>query len=183
MSRKGSISSRGGIDAEPAGRLRALVLLSVALVLGMSTWFSASAVVPQLQEAWALSPTSKAWLTIAVQLGFVAGALSSGSLNVSDRIPPRYIILAGGFGAGLANVFLVQAGGAEVGIPLRFVTGFFMAGVYPPAFKLISTWFREGRGTALGVLAGSINLRTQCPWRLCRSYGARGTVSLPEVGV
>jgi MFS family permease len=35
-------------------------------------------------------------------------------------------------------------------------TGFFLAGVYPPAFKLISTWFRQGRGLALGVLAGAI---------------------------
>jgi MFS family permease len=148
---------------EPAGRWRSLALLSVALVLGMSTWFSASAVIPQLEALWNLTPTSKAWLTIAVQLGFVAGALVSGALNLADRVPPRLVILAGGLGAAAANLLLVQVESPTAGIPLRFATGFFMAGVYPPAFKLMSTWFRKGRGTALGTLAGAIILGNATP--------------------
>lgn len=148
---------------EPVGRWRALALLSVALVMGMSTWFSASAVIPQLQDVWDLSSTSKAWLTIAVQVGFVAGALVSAGSNLSDRIPPRLVILAGGFGAGFANLLLVTVDGPAFGIPLRFATGFFMAGVYPPAFKLMSTWFRRQRGLALGVLAGAIILGNAMP--------------------
>ena len=122
----------------------------------MSTWFSASAVIPQLRSVWELSPTTAAWLTIAVQLGFVAGALVSSAFNVSDLVASRFIILAGGVGAGTANALLLAVDGPTLGIPLRFVTGFFMAGVYPPAFKLMSTWFRSGRGTALGVLGGAI---------------------------
>ena len=66
-------------------------------------------------------------------------------------------------GAALANVSLEIAGGAAAGVPLRFATGFFLAGVYPPAFKLISTWFREGRGTALGILAGAITVGNAVP--------------------
>lgn len=140
-----------------------MFFLSIALVLGMSTWFSASSIIPQLQETWTLTDTSKAWLTIAVQLGFVAGALVSAALNISDRIRPQVVILIGGLGAGVANLVLIWAGGPFVGIPLRFTAGFFMAGVYPPAFKLISTWFREGRGMALGVLAGAIILGNATP--------------------
>lgn len=140
-----------------------MFFLSIALVLGMSTWFSASSIIPQLQETWTLTDTSKAWLTIAVQLGFVAGALVSAALNISDRIRPQVVILIGGVGAGVANLVLIWAGGPFVGIPLRFTAGFFMAGVYPPAFKLISTWFREGRGMALGVLAGAIILGNATP--------------------
>lgn len=142
--------------SEPAQRWFALGMLGLALVFGMSTWFSASAVIPQLDELWSLSSTSKAWLTIAVQLGFVAGALVSGGLNIADRVHPRYVIFIGGVGAGLANVVVAELDSVGPAIVMRFFTGFFMAAVYPPAFKLISTWFQKGRGFALGTLGGAI---------------------------
>jgi MFS family permease len=129
----------------------------------MSPWFSASAVLPQLHEAWGLAPGTAAWLTIAVQIGFVCGALVSSLFNLSDIMSPRHVILGGAVGAAMANLLLRIAGGPAVGIPLRFATGFFLAGVYPPAFKLMSTWFREGRGLALGVLAAAIVLGNGSP--------------------
>jgi MFS family permease len=144
--------SRQAFGEENSNRWRALAFLAVALGFSMSTWFSASAVIPQLREVWALSPSASAWLTIAVQIGFVCGALSSSLLNLSDIVSPRHLILGGAIGAALANGLLEAAGGVALGIPLRFAAGFFMAGVYPPAFKLMSTWFRAGRGLALGVL-------------------------------
>jgi sugar phosphate permease len=137
-------------------RWRALILLAVTPVLSTSTWFSAPAIIPQLRGAWELSTASAAWLTIAVQLGFVCGALISSLLNPADVMSPRHVIFIGAFGAAIANTLLAVAGGAALGIPLRFATGFFLAGVYRPAFKLMSTWFREGRGLALGVLAAAI---------------------------
>ena len=147
----------------PAGASVALTLLAVTLVLAMSPWFSASAVIPQLRTEWALSTTAAAWLTIAVQLGFVAGALLSSILNVADVIAPRHVIAGGAAGAALVNGLLLAAGGGGQAIALRFLTGFFLAGVYPPAFKLMSTWFRRGRGVALGVLAGAITLGSASP--------------------
>jgi MFS family permease len=138
------------------GRWRALVLLAVTLVLSMSTWFSASAVLPQMRELWGLSAGASAWLTIAVQIGFVIGAVVSSLLNLSDILRPRHVILGGAVGSAAANLLLSAAGGPGVGIPLRFATGFFLAGVYPPAFKLMSTWFQRERGLALGILAGAI---------------------------
>ena len=145
------------------GRWYALALLALTLVLSMTTWLSASAVIPQLRAEWDLSDNAAAWLTIAVQLGFVCGALVSSVLNLADVVSPRHVILGGAIGAATANVLLEVAGGPAAGIPLRFATGFFLAGVYPPAFKLISTWFREGRGTALGVLAGAITVGNAMP--------------------
>jgi MFS family permease len=105
---------------------------------------------------WNLSPGTSAWLTIAVQIGFVCGAIVSSLLNLPDIIAPRHVILGGAIGAAAANALVQVAGGPAVGIPLRFATGVFLAGVYPPAFKLMSTWFRGGRGLALGVLAAAI---------------------------
>jgi MFS family permease len=142
---------------------RALAWLSVALVLGMSTWFSASAVVPQLEALWDLSATAKAWLTIAVQLGFVTGAVVSATLNLADVLAPRSIILIGAAAAGLANLGLLAAGGAITAIALRFATGFCIAGVYPPAFKLMATYFRHRRGMALGALGAAITLGNAMP--------------------
>jgi MFS family permease len=145
------------------GRRRALAVLAAALVLAMTTWFSASAVVPQLRAEWSLGDTAAAWLTIAVQLGFVAGALLSSVLNLADVIAPRVVILAGAAGAAAANALLGAVSGAGAAIPLRFLTGFFLAGVYPPALKLMATWFRRGRGTALGILVGALTLGSAMP--------------------
>jgi MFS family permease len=153
-----------GAAVEPdAGRGRALATIVVALVLAMTTWFSASAVVPQLRDEWALSNTASAWLTIAVQLGFVAGALTASALNLADLLPARVLILVACAGAAVANLALAVTSGPETAIPLRFATGFCLAGVYPPALKLISTWFRAGRGTALGIAVGALTLGSAVP--------------------
>src|SRR5688500_6647330 len=98
----------------------------------MTCWFSASAVSPPLRGEWSLSPTAGALLTIAVQLGFVAGSLASALLNLADLVPPRRLILLGALGAALANAGLVLCSGPEGALPLRFLTGAALAFVYPP---------------------------------------------------
>ena len=149
---------------------RALALLSLSMVLGLATWFSASAVIPQLRAEWSLGTTAAAWLTIAVQLGFVSGAIVSAVLNLADILPVRTVIVVSAFLAAISNALLVTADGAATGIPLRFLTGFFLAGVYPPGMKLISTWYREGRGLALGVLVAGISLGSAMP-HLVNGFG------------
>ena len=151
------------LEQKGSERWRALALLAVTLVLSMTTWFSASAVIPQLREEWDLSATAAAWLTIAVQVGFVCGALVSSFLNLSDIISPKHVILGGTFGAAAANGLVEFAGAPSVGIALRFATGFFLAGVYPPALKLMATWFQRDRGVALGILVGAIVLGQALP--------------------
>ena len=142
---------------------RALALLAVALVLTMTTWFSASAVIPQLQAAWHLSSTGRSWLTIAVQLGFVAGALLSSVFNLADIVDARYVIAGGALGAAAVNALLLAAHGLALALPLRAATGFFLAGVYAPALKLMATWFVRGRGVALGILVGALTLGSAVP--------------------
>ena len=142
---------------------RALASLAAAIVLSMTTWFSATAVVPQLRVEWTLSDATAAWLTIAVQVGFVTGALISSFANLPDVLPPRVLIAVSAALAAVANLFVIATGSAAAAIPLRFLTGAFLAGVYPPAVKLLSTWFRAGRGTALGLLIGALTLGTAAP--------------------
>jgi MFS family permease len=133
------------------------------VLLAMTTWFSATAALPQLRDVWRLSASSAAWLTIAVQVGFVAGALTSAGLTLSDILPPRRMILLGAIGAAAANALLLLADGPRLAIPLRLATGFFLAGVYPPALKSMATWFRAGRGTGLGILVGALTLGSAAP--------------------
>lgn len=144
-------------------RFRALVLLAVAMVLAMSTWFSASAVLPQLRALWALSGTASAWLTIAVQLGFVAGALLSAVTNLPDRFNARVLLFVSSLGAAGANALVAASAGIETALPLRFLTGFAVAGIYPPAMKVMATHFQRGRGVALGAMIGGLTLGSAMP--------------------
>ncbi|HEX5855604.1 MAG TPA: MFS transporter, partial [Thermoanaerobaculia bacterium] len=163
-------------DAEPLprrGRWRALGLLSVAELLGMSLWFSASASVPAIKAEWGLTDSTAAWLTLAVQLGFVAGTLVSALANLPDVMNTRRLFAASAALGALANAaFGLFAHGTSAGIPLRFATGFFLAGVYPPGMKIMATWFRRGRGMALGVLVGALTLGKASPYLVNALGGA-----------
>ena len=151
------------LDPQPSGRFRALFILSICIVLSMTTWFSATAVIPQLQSIWNLTPTLSAWLTIGVQLGFVIGAISSSIVSLSDVISSKKLMIYGSIGAAIANLGLLLVDSAYIAIFFRLMTGVFLALVYPPSLKLISTWFRKGRGLALGALVGSITLGSAAP--------------------
>jgi MFS family permease len=151
------------IEPQPAGRFRALFILSICIVLSMTTWFSATAVIPKLQLIWNLTPTLSAWLTIGVQLGFVIGAIGSSIVSLSDIVSSKKLMIYGSIGAAAANLGLLLVESAHFAIFFRLMTGVFLALVYPPSLKLISTWFRRGRGLALGALVGSITLGSAAP--------------------
>ena len=140
-------------------RWRALTILAAAQLLSMSLWFSGAAVLPALRSEWTLGESTAAWLTIAVQLGFVAGTLLSAFLNLPDILSPRHLVASCAvLGAASNAAFGYFAEGPRLGIALRFLTGMFLAGVYPPGMKILATWFRRSRGMALGVLVGALTL-------------------------
>ena len=150
---------------EASGRWRALALLGAAELLGMSLWFSASAVAPALSAEWRLTDAQAGWLTLAVQLGFVAGTLMSALLNLPDVLSSRRLFALSAAAGAAANAALaLYAKGYGSGVTLRFLTGLFLAGVYPPGMKLMATWFRRGRGLALGVLVGALTLGKASPY-------------------
>ena len=158
---------------EPRKR-RVLVTIALAELLTMSLWFSATAAAPELTAEWGLTAAESAWLTIAVQLGFVAGALLSSTLTLSDVIPPRYLF-AGSAAAGAACTAVIASTVDTAGpaIALRFLTGVALAGVYPPGMKLLAGWFRQGRGFAIGVLVGALTVGSALP-HLLRAVGGVG---------
>jgi len=141
-----------------------LALLSVAELLGMSVWFTASALAPQLGEMWSLSAAQAGWLTSAVQLGFVAGTAAAAVLNLADIVPARTYFALAALAAAAANAALLAAGGFGPAVAARFGTGLFLAGVYPPAMKMISTWYRDGRGLAIGTVVGALTVGKAAPF-------------------
>ena len=164
---------------EPAGRWRVLVLLSLAELFGMSLWFSASAVAPLLKAEWALSDSSATWLTLSVQLGFVAGTLASAVLNLPDVWAPRQLVIGASLLGAAANASLALfSHGPTSALVLRFLTGFALAGVYPPGMKILATWFRARRGLALGVLVGALTLGKAAPYLVNAVFGSAWRQSL-----
>jgi MFS family permease len=157
----------------PERRWRALALLSLAVLLGMSLWFTASAVAPQLQQLWGLDAQQTGWLTTAVQLGFVAGTAAAAVLNLADVVPARAYFAASALMAAGVNAALVAAPGYSAALLLRFLTGFFLAGVYPPAMKMVATWFRQHRGLAIGTVVGALTLGKATPY-LTRAFEGAG---------
>ena len=142
---------------------RALTILSVAELCAMAPWFSASAVSGTLAHLWSLTPAGTAWLTVSVQLGFVAGAFVSSALALADLWSARRLFAWSAVLAGLATLAVTVAPGANAAFALRFLTGAALAGAYPPGMKIVAGWFREGRGTAIGIMVGALTLGSAFP--------------------
>ena len=159
-----SVEPVGASDHDAGGaRWRVLALVCVAIVLSMTTWFSATAITPELVRIWHLSAGQTAWLTNAVQVGFVCGALGSSLVSLPDLVSLRKLMGASALVAALANLCLLAAPSVAALLLARFVTGVALAGIYPPALKLIATWFKRGRGTALGLLIAALTLGSASP--------------------
>jgi MFS family permease len=165
-------------------RWRVLTLLGLAELLGMSLWFAASAVTPQLRALWGLTTSEAAWLTTIVQLGFVCGTAVAAVLNLPDLIPSGRLFAAAAFLGAAANAAILAVPGYRSALVLRFLTGFFLAGVYPPAMKMAATWFRSQRGLAIGIIVGALTIGKATPYlvRAIPHVGLRPVVLTASVG-
>lgn len=148
-----------------------LVVLSVAMVGTMTTWFSMTAVLPELIELWGLSNLEGSFITIMVQVGFVAGSSILAFLNIPDRVQPPVLFFWSASLAGLSTILTIWfVDSLTSALLFRFFTGMTLSGVYGPGLKLISTWFRIRRGMALGFVVGALTLGSATP-HLFRGLG------------
>src|ERR687895_2352894 len=168
-------------DTNPT-RWRMLALLAIAELLGMSLWFAASAVSTSLGGQWEISTsTGSAWLMTAVQLGFVAGTAVAAVLNLADVVPAVRYFAASATLAAIANAALLAAPGFRLALATRFLTGFFLAGVYPPAMKMVATWFRARRGLAIGTVVGALTIGKATPYLVLATVGsAAGSLTVDD---
>jgi MFS family permease len=146
------------------GKWRNLWLLVGSVLFAKGLWFSVSAVTPQLRVAWGLDASAASWLTIAVQAGFVAGALVSAATNLADRVAPVRLLALSAAAAALANGLLaLVVDSLAPALLLRFLTGAFLAGVYPPGMKLVASWTERDRGLGIGLLVGALTIGSASP--------------------
>ncbi|MEA2025957.1 MAG: MFS transporter [Chloroflexota bacterium] len=162
----------GDIEVAPGGhRWMQLAIVGLAELLALAPWFGASAVAPNLVTEWQLGGLDLPVLTVAVQLGFVAGALLLGLTGAADVVTPTRLFFVGAVVAAVANLGFASADGFATALPFRVLTGFGLAAVYPVGMKLIVGWFRKDRGLAIGTLIGALTIGSALPY-LFRAAGS-----------
>lgn len=154
---------RASAQRHADGRWAALAVICMGVILSMTPWFSATAILPELKAHWHVSEALASWLTNAVQLGFVTGALLSSATGLPDLVRPHRLMAVSALLAAALNLALLFAPGGVTAVMIRFLTGVALAGVYPPAMKLVTTWFVHGRGLALGLVIGGLTVGSAFP--------------------
>ena len=142
----------------------ALIIMSISELMVMSLWFSASAVAPELASIWGISGIGTLIVTLMVQFGFVAGALISASLGLADKINPRKLFAFSALMSALFTVmFVFLYHYFFIEMVLMLLTGIMMAGIYPVAVLIVSSWFPSRRGLALGIVIAGLTLGSALP--------------------
>lgn len=149
------------MEQRPPWILPVIILSQFA---GTSLWFAGNAVIGDLQTEWGLLPYSLGYVTSSVQLGFIAGTLFFAFFLISDRFSPRVVFFLSSMLGAAANlgIFFLSDGLSSLLI-FRFITGFFLAGIYPVGMKIAAGWYKRGLGAALGYLVGALVLGTAFP--------------------
>ena len=158
-------------DAADAERRRSILLLLVAEVAALSTWFAANAAMGQIKQHYALGPFQEALLTSSVQAGYVVGTLTSAILTLPDRLDLRRMFFLCALIAAVTTAALAFTPPTSLLAPaLRFLTGASMAGLYPVGMAMVATWARGDLGLLIGILVGALTFGSATP-HLAASIG------------
>lgn len=131
---------------------------------GTSLWFVGNAVLPELKQSLHLSQYAVSQVTSAVMFGFIAGTLLFAFFSLADRYSPVKLFFISSLLGALSNSAVAWlATDAASLFALRFLTGFFIAGIYPVGMKIAADWYEKGLGKALGFLLGALILGTAFP--------------------
>ncbi|PQB03795.1 MFS transporter [Aureitalea marina] len=129
-----------------------------------SLWFASNAVIGPISEAYGLSETALGHLTSTVQLGFIGGTLIFAWYSFSDRFSPSRVFFVSALLGAMANLGLNWVDNTlESLLAFRFLTGFFLAGIYPVGMKIAADHFDKNLGRSLGFLVGALVLGTAFP--------------------
>jgi len=143
---------------------KVLPVIVLSQFAGTSLWFVGNAVLPELKESLGLSQYAVSLVTSAVMLGFIAGTLVFAFFSLADRFSPVKLFFISSLLGAVTNsavVWFVTDGNSL--FFFRFLTGFFIAGIYPVGMKIAADWYEKGLGKALGFLLGALMLGTAFP--------------------
>ncbi|WP_420317352.1 MFS transporter [Ekhidna sp.] len=146
-----------------------LPIIVLAQFMCTSLWFAGNAVMPQLINHLNLSTADLGYVTSSVQFGFIVGTLVYSIFTIADRFNASNVFLMSALLGALFNLLISLSGSFAELITFRFLTGFFLAGIYPVGMKIASDFFKDGLGKALSFLVGALVLGTALP-HLIASY-------------
>jgi MFS family permease len=129
-----------------------------------SLWFASNGIMGNLIHTFQLEESALGHLTSAVQFGFIVGTLVFALLTIADRFSPSKVFMVSAFLGALVNLGVIWEGNSLPSLlPLRFLTGFFLAGIYPVGMKIAADYYEKGLGRSLGFLVGALVVGTALP--------------------
>lgn len=141
-----------------------LPVIVVSQFFCTSLWFAGNSIIVDITKDLNLSSHFLAHLTSAIQFGFITGTLVFAIFTISDRFSPSWVFCCSAMLAGLFNlgISINNINATEI-LGFRFLTGFFLAGIYPVGMKIASDHYQKGLGKSLGFLVGALVLGTALP--------------------
>lgn len=141
-----------------------LPIIVFAQFCGTSLWFSGNAVLPSLIIDYNLTTNVAAHLTTAVQIGFIVGTLVFAIFSLADKFSPSRVFFTCTIIGAFFNLMMIwDENTLELLVLFRFMTGVFLAGIYPVGMKIASDYYDKGLGRSLGYLVGALVLGTAFP--------------------
>ena len=149
---------------------RILPFIVIAQFCCTSLWFAGNAVMNDLVSTFSLDENALGNLTSAVQFGFISGTLIFALFTIADRFSPSKVFFGCAIIGAIFNLGIMLEGNTLMSLlGLRFMTGFFLAGIYPVGMKIASDYFEKGLGKSLGFLVGALVVGTAFP-HLLKGY-------------
>ena len=126
-------------------RSHILPVIVIAQFFCTSLWFAGNAILPDLALHLHISQQALGSITSAVQFGFIAGTLVYATLLIADRFEHSKVFCCSALFAGISNLSIVFIGSGITNVLLmRFLTGFFLAGIYPVGMKIAADYYEKG---------------------------------------
>src|SRR6187402_2001166 len=141
-----------------------LPVIVVSQFFCTSLWFAGNSIIADITKDLNLSQHFLAHITSAIQFGFISGTLVFAIFTISDRFSPSLVFFISAILAALFNlgISINDIDSTEI-LVFRFLTGFFLAGIYPVGMKIASDYYQPGLGKSLGFLVGALVLGTAFP--------------------
>jgi MFS family permease len=150
------------MDSSP--RKIILPVIVVSQFLCTSLWFAGNAILGDIINTFQLDERFLADLTSSVQFGFISGTFLFAVLTIADRFSPSRVFFVSSILAALCNLAIIINGiDSNTLLFFRFLTGFFLAGIYPVGMKIASDHYQKGLGKSLGFLVGALVIGTSFP--------------------